>query len=997
MQAELEQHSTKTCSAVAALAGALTFLGCLIALSGWLLNILWLRAPFPSQVPIQPLTAAALALLGLGLWFQRINFAGTLPSARQRFTAKALAGAVVALAVVSLLSHFTSLLWSGDPDLPAGGLALHHLRASLTSSLSCLLLAVAMVMADASRPRTQWLASGMVLASGAMPFLALVGYLYAGLPVKMPVSFQSSVLIPFMGLGVLCSRPNSGLMAIVTSSSAGGVLARRLFLPALAVPLIVSWLVFFAVYNKYLDVAVGQATGALSISGVLIALVWITCRSLHQSDLQRRKTQSQLEQARNDLEQTVQERTATLLAQETELRLEIATRRQALHNLDISYQNQKVLHDLSRLSLENISLDDQLQRALELILSTPWLFTAGNPGETPRSPILLPKGGIFLVEGSAYTLVLKAVKGLGDETARCCARVPFGYCMCGRAAISGNVEFSSTLDERHDYHPAGMEPHGHYSVPIVSEGQTLGVVVLYVSEGHKRQPDEETFLDAIATTLAGLIRRKQAEENLARQAAVNASLAQLSQALITSASAEDVASLVLRQAKELTQSSCGMIGYVDPSGNLSCPAFATADGPHDGISELCQTQDRQTLIRRSGALWQKLLSHAQPILTNTPQEHPLLAGLSAEDHPVSRLLAVPALIDGRVVGQVVVGNAPRDYTKSDLEVVQRLASLYAIAIQQQQTQTELRTSEENLRRSYARLQEMQMQLIQGAKMAAVGQLAAGVAHEINNPMAVISSSAETLQILLERNKVLQPCWQAIADQIKNIDDSVFRCKNIIDRLLNFSRAETLEQTNLTTLLVDTLPLARSGPRSTERTLILKVCGREISIEPHGSSADLPALVLRTSRHQLQQVLINLLKNAFDATPLDGAVSVVADSLDEGIGISVADTGAGIAPENLAHLFEPFFTTKTVGNGTGLGLYLSHQIISALGGTISVESALGRGTTMKVWLPKESAALKSATESAELKVLSAESQAHSEDTILSTQYSVLSTSQEAAHG
>ncbi len=168
-----------------------------------------------------------------------------------------------------------------------------------------------------------------------------------------------------------------------------------------------------------------------------------------------------------------------------------------------SHQSQEVLNALMRLSLEETSLEEQLERALDVILSTPWLPA-------------LPKGGIFLVEGDSGEIVLKAQRNLDDPLLTLCARVPFGRCLCGRAAASGKIQFADRVDDRHEIHFEGMAPHGHYSVPIVLDDRVVGVIVAYVEEGHRPNRQEEAFLEAVANTLAGLIKRKQAEEALQR-------------------------------------------------------------------------------------------------------------------------------------------------------------------------------------------------------------------------------------------------------------------------------------------------------------------------------------------------------------------------------------------------------------------------------------------------------------------------------------------------
>jgi putative nucleotidyltransferase with HDIG domain len=162
-----------------------------------------------------------------------------------------------------------------------------------------------------------------------------------------------------------------------------------------------------------------------------------------------------------------------------------------------------VMSALLKMSLENTPLEEMLRKSLDLILSIPWL-------------VLKPKGAIFLVnENDPETLVMKVHTNLGSVIPEICRRVPFGKCMCGLAAASGKVQFSSCLDERHKTTYNGIMPHGHYCTPIAFAGKTIGVINLYVKEGHRRDALEEYFLTTIANTLAGILDRRQTHQELA--------------------------------------------------------------------------------------------------------------------------------------------------------------------------------------------------------------------------------------------------------------------------------------------------------------------------------------------------------------------------------------------------------------------------------------------------------------------------------------------------
>ena len=166
-----------------------------------------------------------------------------------------------------------------------------------------------------------------------------------------------------------------------------------------------------------------------------------------------------------------------------------------------SYDIQTIINSVLKLSLEDMPLGEFLTHTLDLILSIPWLS-------------LESKGSIFLVEDHPDVLVMKIQKNLPEEIQKQCARVPFGRCICGKAALTQEIIFIDHIDENHEIRYEGMSPHGHYCVPILFGEKTLGVVDLYVKQGHHHDQREKDFMTAIANTLAGILIRRQAEERI---------------------------------------------------------------------------------------------------------------------------------------------------------------------------------------------------------------------------------------------------------------------------------------------------------------------------------------------------------------------------------------------------------------------------------------------------------------------------------------------------
>jgi PAS domain S-box-containing protein len=181
---------------------------------------------------------------------------------------------------------------------------------------------------------------------------------------------------------------------------------------------------------------------------------------------------------------------------------DITDRKHVQEEVQKTYRTQDILNRLLKLALEDVPLPEQLDRAIDTILQAPFMP-------------LEPKGGIFLVENHRPELTLRAGRNLPKTLRAMCGKVPFGRCLCGKAAAGGKIIFSPGVDERHEHRYEEMVPHGHYNVPIMSQaaaGQVLGLIVLYVRAGHRQDEREEEFLTAVANTLAGLIERKQAEE-----------------------------------------------------------------------------------------------------------------------------------------------------------------------------------------------------------------------------------------------------------------------------------------------------------------------------------------------------------------------------------------------------------------------------------------------------------------------------------------------------
>jgi PAS domain S-box-containing protein len=577
----------------------------------------------------------------------------------------------------------------------------------------------------------------------------------------------------------------------------------------------------------------------------------------------------------------------------------------ALHNsnaerdLELQYHMQSVLNTILRISLEPISIIGQLDRILDVIITVPWLR-------------LESKGSIFTVEGNAEVLDLKVHRGFSEELLAACRKVPFGKCLCGKAAAARKVVFAECIDERHDITFEGMAPHGHFCVPITLADRLLGVINLYLKDRHRKTRQDEEFLVAVANTIAGIIARSSAEYEIGRLKQQNE--------LILKCAGEGIYGLDV----------VGIISFVNPAASKMLgwkPEKLLGRRLHNVIhhdphgSAAC-TPDTCHVARTfsTGKVYRVLDERFWRMDGSTfPVEYVVTPMFSDND--------VPA-------GAVVVFMDISERKKAEAE--------------QEKLLGELRRKNEELRLS-------QEKIIQSEKMAALGQLVSGVAHEINTPIgnSVMSAShlyEKTNQIVWMFNgnmltkSSLEKYFQIASEDCDIIQKNLLRSSALIKSFKMVSGDQTSQQRRkfklkdyIDDIVLSLKPMFRKTPH-----LITVNCEEGLELDSYPGA--------------FAQIVTNLLMNALSHAFDEGSIGIVEINIFESasnIVMIIGDNGKGISEGLLCKIFDPFFTTKRKEGNSGLGLHIVYNIVNkTLKGDIYCESILGEGTSFIITFPKE---------------------------------------------
>ncbi len=411
-----------------------------------------------------------------------------------------------------------------------------------------------------------------------------------------------------------------------------------------------------------------------------------------------------------------------------------------------------------------------------------------------------------------------------------------------------------------------------------------------------------------------------------------ASLYQVAQELAAKMNLGELLESIIDKAIVLVGAERGFVVLSEPTLAGPTPAglrIATARKFASGEVEPTDEAFSSTLVKR-------VMQTREPILTTNVQDDgrfELTQSILLQN--IRSVLAVPLIALGELQGAVYVDTrfSLRPFDQADLRLLEAMASQAAMAIRGAKLYEEARRSNEQLQQTLKELRETESHLVQAERLAAVGRLAASVAHELRSPLMVMRNAIYFLERLLTQGKVDSP--DIFKRYLEKLDSEIDRQNKIINDLLFFSRnrPRKLIDVDLNALLTETLMRVQI-PEATE-------VRKEL---------DLTLSSIHADADQVMQVFVNLITNALQAMPEGGTLTIKTWSEEFYAVTEVSDTGVGIKPENLQHLFEPFFTTKE--KGIGLGLAVTHNLVEGHRGRIEVRSTVGVGTVFTVWLPFE---------------------------------------------
>ena len=655
---------------------------------------------------------------------------------------------------------------------------------------------------------------------------------------------------------------------------------------------------------------------------------------------QRRKT------LRRNAAEAARRRSPPATAKETNVAQAIRERDEALEQLTATAE---VLNVMSRSAFELQTVFDALVKSATRLC------------HASASAIWRPKD-----DGRYHVAASYGVERRFEEQLKSLALKPDGHSVVGRSLQSGKTTYVSDLMADPDYAGRDVNDFGGYRgllcVPLLRDGNAIGVLMVAHLTSSKFSEKQITLVNSFAKQAVIAIENtrllNELRESLQQQTAtadvlriISASLGEL----------EPVFNAILKNATRICEARFGTLYRFDGL------AFCHAAG-HGTPDALIEAQKRQGhFVPEPGTLMHRVM-HTRAAAHSADYAAESALGLSAKFGGARSTVVVPMLKDSELVGAFAIYRQEvRPFTEKQIALLENFAAQAVIAIENARLLNELRQRTHELSASLDNLRATQNRLVQTEKLASLGQLTAGIAHEIKNPLNFVNNfSGISTELIGELQNTLSglsvdPAAQAelkeLTDTLRgNLEKVVLhgrRADAIVKSMLLHSGESSgqLQSTDINALVEESLNRAYYNARAEQRGFTIKL---EKSFDPAAGEADL-------FPREITRALLNLISNGFYAATKRKAanegdheptLTAATKNLGDRVEIRIRDNGTGIAADVKEKMFNPFFTTKPTGEGTGLGLSITHDIIvKQHGGLIEVDTKPGEFAEIRVILPR----------------------------------------------
>lgn len=546
--------------------------------------------------------------------------------------------------------------------------------------------------------------------------------------------------------------------------------------------------------------------------------------------------------------------------------------------------------------------------------------------------IMLRLRRVFNIDWAAVFLLStdgSVLREYGGEGRRAVPLIlPVENTLVGSAVKSGMPVRDNNLVEGKHYQPAETGLHSEMAVPLKYQGKVIGAIDLMSKEINTFSSQDEQLLVLISSHLAGLLenmrlsnetqeRAKKLQDTVRQLQAVRETALDISSAL-------DLNILLTRiahRAQTLVDARGAELGLYNEKEQVV--TIVVSETPWENLPGLN--------IPVMEGIAGKMAVSGEPIVVRDYNAWPGRL-LPERQAPFRAAAGVPLKIKGQVIGTLTVmdDRVDKSFSEDDIQLLELLSPQAAISIGNARLYQELQERIEAQRRA-------ESNLIRSARLAAVGEMAASVAHELNNPLTTVTGFVELVMNDLD----------AASPQHADLElalQEALRARGVVRSMLDFSRPAEVQhiKADLNELVGQVLTLTRH---------MMNISGVFLHLELRDNLPWISADV-----NQIQQVLHNLIYNAVQAMPSGGVLTIRTSTLEKDgsywVIAQIVDTGVGIPPENLDRIFEPFFTTRVNNKGTGLGLSVSYGIIESHGGFIEVTSQMGGGSCFTIFLPTQ---------------------------------------------